>query len=112
LDALARERRNRGSGETGADWRGRSGNVHRLTTLPLGAFSLEPGWLYVLAASSRVLWVGDMDGLVGAAVERQNFREALDRADSAYAIAAPMDEVARMTLAWDLEGAEPAISDH
>jgi hypothetical protein len=86
--------------------------MHRLTVLPLDAFSLEPGRLYVLAEAGRVLWVGDMDGLVAAAAERQSFRAALRRADSAHAIAAPVDEVARMTLAWDLEGAVPAPSGH
>lgn len=88
-----------------AQWRGRSGRVHALTPLVLADFSLEAGRIYVLAASGTVCWVGEIGDLVADAANRTAFRNALASADAAFAIAAPEDEIARMTLAWDLEAA-------
>ena len=69
---------------------------------------LADGELYLLAAAHRVLWVGTLDEIVAEALARSQFRLALGAADSAFRVAAPTNEIERMTLVWDLEGAEPA----
>jgi hypothetical protein len=90
------------------NWRGRSGRLYALELLPVDQFSLADGELYLLAAAHRVLWVGTLDEIVAEALARSQFRLALGAADSAFRVAAPTNEIERMTLVWDLEGAEPA----
>jgi hypothetical protein len=89
------------------NWRGRSGRYYALEALPVGQFSLEENSLYLLARGADPLWVGTEADVVGDAARRAAFRTALRVANSAFRIAAPPGEVERMTMAWDLEGAEP-----
>jgi hypothetical protein len=92
-----------------ANWRGRSGRFYALDPVPLDRFALSEADLHLLAAAGRVLWVGTADQIIADAAMRSAFRTALAEADAAFRIAAPEAEIERMTLAWDLEGAEPVL---
>ena len=89
------------------NWRGRSGRFYALAPVPLASFSLAGSSLYLLAAEDRVLWVGTAADLVADSASRQRFRAALRLGEAAFSITAPADDVARMTMAWDLEAAVP-----
>lgn len=89
------------------NWRGRSGRFYALTPERLDAFGLATGDLYLLALGGNVLWVGNANDVVNDAQSRSRFRLALDCADRAFAVDAAADDLARVTLVWDLEGAEP-----
>ncbi|HWA19250.1 MAG TPA: hypothetical protein VG757_09645 [Devosia sp.] len=89
------------------NWRGRSGRFYALTPERLDAFGLASGDLYLLALGGNVLWVGNANDVVNDAQSRSRFRLALDCADRAFTVDAPPDDLTRMTLVWDLEGAEP-----
>lgn len=88
-------------------WRGRSGQFYALTYERLEDFSLARGLLSVIASGSTVLWVGSATDVINDAMSRARFRLALDCADRVFSLPAPGDEVQRMTMIWDLEGAEP-----
>ena len=88
-------------------WRGRSGRVHQLVPCALEAFRLEEGVVHVLAKGSLVLWAGSVSDVVEDAESRSRFRLALDCADRALRVAGAVDGLDRMTLIWDIEGAEP-----
>ncbi len=89
------------------NWRGRSGRFYALTPVAMAQFSVAGPGLYLLAAQGRVLWVGTADDLVADAVLRARFRAALSTAEQAFALPLPDSDVDRMTMAWDLEDAEP-----
>jgi len=91
------------------NWRGRSGRYYALVALPLDLFALENDDLYLLARGTDVLWVGTEAEVVGDAARRAAFRTALRFANAAFRVGAPAGEVDRMTMAWDLEGAEPVF---
>jgi len=90
------------------NWRGRSGRFYALEPLALERFGLTGSGLYLLTAADRVLWVGTADEVIAEALTRARFRVALGAADAAFRMDAPAGEIERMTIAWDLEGAEPA----
>lgn len=90
------------------NWRGRSGRFYALDLLSVAQFALADAELYLLAKAGRVLWVGIADEIIADAPTRSRFRTALADADSAFRIAAPVNDIERMTMAWDLEGASPA----
>jgi hypothetical protein len=89
------------------NWRGRSGRFYALTPERLDAFGLASGDLYLLALGGNVLWVGNANDVVNDAQSRSRFRLALDCADRAFTVDTGVDDLTRMTLVWDLEGAEP-----
>jgi len=89
------------------NWQGKSGRAYLLSPDRFDSFALVPGNLYVVASGALVLWVGSIDDIVNDQQSRARFRLAMDCADRVFHLAAPADEVARMTLIWDLEGAEP-----
>ena len=91
------------------NWRGRSGRFYGLVPLAMSDFSLDGPDVYLLARGSHVLWVGTAAEVIGDATRRAHFRLALREAKSAFRIAAPGNEIDRMTLAWDLEGGEPVL---
>lgn len=88
------------------NWRGRSGTFYPSVARRLDSFALSGGELYLLAHGSRVLWVGSVSELVADGDNRERFRQAMIDADGVYSMQCPNDEGARLTLAWDLEGAE------
>ena len=89
------------------NWRGRSGRFYALTPERLDSFVLSTDGLYMLARGTLPLWVGTAHDVIHDAQSRARFRLALAAADRAFAVAAEEDELSRMTVVWDLEGAEP-----
>ena len=89
------------------NWQGRSGRFYALSTLRLSDFALNNETMCLVARGSHVLWVGSANEIVSDQSSRARFRLALDCADRAFSLPAPADEVTRMTLIWDLEGAAP-----
>jgi len=92
----------------GANWTGKSGRAYDLLAERFDNFALISGNLYVVASGTLVLWVGSVEDVVNDQQSRARFRLAMDCADRVFRLKAPEDEVARMTVIWDLEGAEPA----
>jgi hypothetical protein len=45
--------------------------------------------------------------VINDAQSRSRFRLALEAADRAFLVVGDGDELSRMTIVWDLEGAEP-----
>lgn len=89
------------------NWRGRSGRFYALLPEKLESFSFRNEQLYLLALGPMPLWAGAASDVVADPESRARLRLALDCADRVYAIPAGTDPVERMTLVWDLEGAEP-----
>ena len=89
-------------------WRGRTGSLHALLAERIDNFALNASTLHMVASGPVVLWVGSAADLVADAASRARFRLALSCGDRVFAVDAPADEVARATLIWDLEGAEPS----
>jgi len=89
------------------NWRGRSGRYYALRPVRLDAFSLHDDELYLVARGSLVLWAGSARDVIGDTQSRARFRLALTCADRVFEVEAGEDDVERMTIAWDLEGATP-----
>jgi hypothetical protein len=89
------------------NWRGRSGRFYALSPEPLEHFSLRTGELYLIARGTLVLWAGSSDDVIGDPQSRARFRLAIAAADRAFHVEASGDDVERMTVVWDLEGATP-----
>jgi hypothetical protein len=89
------------------NWRGRSGRYYALAPLPVDHFALDSDGLFLLARGQDVLWVGTEAEIVGDAARRAAFRTALRVANAAFRMVPPEGEIDRMTMAWDLENAEP-----
>jgi hypothetical protein len=89
------------------NWRGRSGRFYALTPERLDSFVLSTDGLYMLARGTLPLWVGTAHDVIHDAASRARFRLALAAADRAFAVEAEEDELTRMTVVCDLEGAEP-----
>ena len=91
------------------NWRGASGRLYALTPDQIDAFALSGTDLYVVAEGPSVSWVGSAGDLIGDATSRARFRQAMQHADAVFHTIAPTGDVERMTLAWDLESAQPVI---
>ena len=89
------------------NWRGRSGRFYALAPERLETFALTTSGLYLLARGAVPVWVGSADDVINDAASRARFRLALEAADRAFLVDAQTDELSRMTVVWDLEGAEP-----
>ena len=89
------------------NWRGRSGRFYALTPERLDSFVLDTTSLYLLARGGVPMWVGTAHDVIHDAASRSRFRLALAAADRVFVVAADEDELSRMTIVWDLEGAEP-----
>jgi len=89
------------------NWRGRSGRFYALTPERLDSFVLATTGLYMRARGTLPLWVGTAHDVIHDAASRARFRLALAAADRAFAVDTEEDELSRMTVVWDLEGAEP-----
>jgi hypothetical protein len=89
------------------NWRGRSGRFYALTPERLESFQLASDDLFLLARGTLPVWVGSAFDVINDAQSRARFRLALEAADRVFAVAVEADEVSRMTVVWDLEGAEP-----
>ncbi|MEO6012183.1 MAG: hypothetical protein ABIQ30_01175 [Devosia sp.] len=89
------------------NWRGRSGRFYALTPERIDTLALTTSGLYLLARGGVPMWVGSAHDVIHDASSRSRFRLALEAADRAFLVDAEGDELSRMTLVWDLEGAEP-----
>lgn len=89
------------------NWRGRSGRYYALSPERLDDFRLRGDELYLIALGSMVLWAGSSADVIGDPQSRARFRLALTCADRVFHVEAGDDDVERMTVVWDLEGATP-----
>ncbi len=89
------------------NWRGRSGRFYALVAERFDSFALTSDGLYMLARGTVPMWVGSAHDVIHDSESRSRFRLALEAADRAFLVDAESDELTRMTLVWDLEGAEP-----
>lgn len=89
------------------NWRGRSGRFYALHPVRLDSFTLDSNELFLIARGGLVLWAGSGEDVVGDAQSRARFRLALTCADRVFQVEASDDDVERMTVVWDLEGATP-----
>ncbi len=89
------------------DWQGRSGAHYALICEHLGSFVMSEADLYVIARDDHVLWVGSSLDLVADPASRAQFRRAMQQANAAFRLDAPMD---RNAAIWDLADARPALS--
>lgn len=87
-------------------WRGRSGRCYTLVPERQENFVLAHGDLYLIAKDDDVRWVGTAGDLIDDQASRQRFRSAVAEASAIFRMAGPRDELARMTIAWDLEAGE------
>lgn len=87
------------------NWRGRSGRLYALSPEPAHNGKLVESDLYLVEGATDVLWVGSAKALVADAASRSRFRAATSGSYKLYRLANPPDEVASMTLQWDLEAA-------
>lgn len=93
-------------------WTGRSGRRYVLTAVELDGFALHDGQLYALAYDGTIRWAGTSEDIIADHASRARFRAALGEHTTVMTLPAPADELARMTLVWDLEGthARPNLS--
>ena len=91
------------------NWRGRSGRFYALEPLRLEDFSFKGDELYLIALGHHVMWAGGAADLVEDHVSRARFRLAMDCADRVFRVEATPDAIERLTVLWDLEGAEPVL---
>lgn len=91
------------------NWRGRSGRFYALEQLRLEDFSFKGEELYLIALGHHVMWAGGASDLVEDYVSRARFRLAMDCADRVFHVETSADAIERLTVVWDLEGAEPVI---
>ncbi len=91
------------------NWRGRSGRLYALTPERLDDFALASNDLYLIARGNLVLWAGSAQDVINDAPSRARFRLALDCADRVFNVDAGETDLERMTVVWDLEGAEPVV---
>jgi len=92
------------------NWRGRSGRLYALRPERLESFALTSAGLHMLARGNVPIWVGAAHDVIHDPASRARFRLALEAADRAFSVEAADDELSRMTVVWDLEGAEPVAS--
>lgn len=91
------------------NWRGRSGRLYALSPERLDEFALFNDDLFLVTRGHLVLWAGSAVDVIQDAESRARFRLALDCADRVFHVDAGDDEIERMTVVWDLEGAEPVM---
>jgi len=91
------------------NWRGRSGRFYALSAESLDDFCLRNDDVYLVARGSLVLWAGSSRDVIDDAQSRARFRLALTCADRVFHVDSTDDDVERMTLIWDLEGATPVL---
>lgn len=107
MASLADHRRGASPLPRQVNWRGRSGRFYALTPERLETFVLATDSLYMLARGTIPMWVGSAHDIIHDPQSRSRFRLALATADRAFAVETDGDDLSRMTVVWDLEGAEP-----
>ena len=92
------------------NWRGRSGRYYALSPERLDDFMLRGNELYLIARGTLVLWAGSAQDIIADPQSRARFRLALAAADRVFHVETSQDDIERMTVIWDLEGATPVSS--
>jgi hypothetical protein len=91
------------------DWRGRSGRFYTLEVESISGFSMSDYTLYLLLDAAGTAWTGSLADIMNDTASRARFRAALSRATAIYSLPVE-DALEALTVAWDLEGGERAIS--
>lgn len=86
-------------------WRGRSGQRYSLLEVQ-DRSSIRSSHIYALAESGIVRWVGTAESLLADPVSREKFRQQDGARTLMLAMPFAGDELAAMTLVWDLEGGQ------
>lgn len=97
-------------GQAGSvEWTGRSGRHYWMMPSHPADLYVADDCICLLTAISeggeKVVWSGTAQTLIAEPASRNLYRAALKRASSGYSMRAPIDEVDRMTILWDLESA-------
>ncbi|WP_404401670.1 hypothetical protein [Pelagibacterium halotolerans] len=85
-------------------WTGRSGRRYTMTREAEDAVAMAPAKIYLLSVGDVIRWAGTAGDLIDDHASRARFRSATARGGEMLSMPAPEDELARMTLVWDLEG--------
>lgn len=85
-------------------WTGRSGRRYLVSRVEGAQTALVPARLYLLSAAGVIRWVGTAGDLIADQFSRTRFRQLTASGAELLSMAAPEDDLGRMTLAWDLEG--------
>jgi len=87
-------------------WRGHSGRYYALRRDSLEDFHLTGDSLFVLGAGNIALWVGTADDVIESSERRTAFKAALKLCSSVMRYDEPLEDVDRMTTAWDIENGQ------
>lgn len=85
-------------------WTGRSGRRYMMTHVLGEGIALVPAQFYALAEDGVIRWAGTAEDLIADQASRARFRRSAANGAQMLSLSAPLDELARMTLIWDLEG--------
>lgn len=85
-------------------WIGRSGRRHVLQRVLQEGHVLAEGALYALVDGNAIAWAGTAQNLIEDQASRARFRRAAGEGAVLFSLPAPDEELACMTLVWDLEG--------
>lgn len=95
-----------------AYWQGGSGRHYPINEQSVSDFLLNDTNLYMLVANNRAVWVGTSDDLIRDSASRTQFRSAISYASTAYEMALPADDTARVCLCADLLNGQLAPNLH
>ncbi|MCD7061292.1 hypothetical protein [Pelagibacterium xiamenense] len=103
------DRQNEIADMTGAEsqvvlWTGRSGRRYTMMRERGDAVAMAPAKIYLLSVGDVIRWAGTAGDLIDDHASRARFRQASARGAQMLSMPAPEDELARMTLVWDLDG--------
>lgn len=85
-------------------WTGRSGRRYTMTREGDDMAAMASARLYLVAVGGVIRWAGTAGDLIADHASRARFRRASAKGAQLLSMPAPEDELARMTLVWDLEG--------
>ncbi|GGA35264.1 hypothetical protein [Pelagibacterium lentulum] len=88
----------------GIMWIGRSGRRYVLQRVLEEGHVLVEGALYALVNGNAIAWAGTAQNLIEDQASRARFRRAAGEGAVLFSLPAPDEELACMTLVWDLEG--------
>lgn len=90
--------------ETVVLWTGKSGRRYTMSKISVQGMALATGRVYALVEAGVIRWIGTTTDLIADQFSRDRFRQVSGNGAQMFSLPAPDDELACMTLAWDLEG--------
>lgn len=93
-----------GASETAVLWTGKSGRRYTMSKISVQGMALATGRVYALVEAGVIRWVGTAADLIADHFSRDRFRQVSSNGAQMFSLPAPDDELACMTIAWDLEG--------